>query len=377
MKRVAPWIGGGLAMFSMFFGAGNVIFPLIVGQFAAGHAMMAMLGLICTAVMIPFSGLIAISLYDGNYFKFFNRMGKWPGYVAVVLILALIGPFGGIPRCISLTYATISHSFGGGSILLFSLLFSGLIAFFALKRNRILDILGYVLTPLLLLFLLFFVCKGVFSGQAPDTAPLSAVSSFFYGLKEGYNTMDLLAAFFFASIVCARFSAKSENSRRGLMISTAIGGSLLALVYIGFGFVASHFRAELAGVHPDQLLGAIGSVVLGPYAGVIISMIVALSCLTTAIALSVITSEFLQEHLLGRKVSYQMALFGVLGVSSLVSTLHFSGIVAILAPVLQVMYPALLILCLINILHKITGFKPVKTPVYLVLLFALVAFLAV
>src|SRR5262245_25771526 len=98
----------GLAMFSMFFGAGNIVFPLALGQFTKDQTLYAVLGLTLSAVLVPFTGLISMILFNGDYRAFFQRMGKWPGFLVSVVIMGLIGPFGAIPRCVTLSYSTVA-----------------------------------------------------------------------------------------------------------------------------------------------------------------------------------------------------------------------------------------------------------------------------
>src|ERR1700727_336927 len=97
----------GIAMFSMFFGAGNIIYPLAVGQYAGDKNLFAMLGLILTAAVMPIAGVIAMILFDGNYRQFFGRLGRIPGFLLALIIISLLGPLGSAPRCIALSYSTI------------------------------------------------------------------------------------------------------------------------------------------------------------------------------------------------------------------------------------------------------------------------------
>ncbi|MDN3504138.1 MAG: branched-chain amino acid transport system II carrier protein [Rhabdochlamydiaceae bacterium] len=363
------WVSNGLAMFSMFFGAGNVIFPLMVGYTVKGGVGFALLGLIITAVIVPFSGLIATTLFEGNYLSFFNRLGKVPGAFVTILVLALIGPFGGIPRCITLTYSTLSVYFTSLHLVWFTVIATGVIFLFCFKRNRILDLLGLVLTPVLIVFLLVIVIKGFISGDWNQPDVMDRYDSFIYGLQEGYFTMDLLAAFFFSSIICERLKedrvdkVTHKSLIRHLLKASSVGALLLGLSYIGFATVASLYSDSLASVPSDHLLGAIGHVVLGPYAGFVVCIAVALSCLTTAIALTLVSSEFLQNSIFRGKLPYIWNLVVVLVLTALVSMLEFSGIVKLLAPILNVAYPSFLLLSVLNILYKLFKFKPVKTPV--------------
>src|SRR5690554_6254558 len=101
----------GMAMFSMFFGSGNTVFPVFIGQMAQEQAGAAIGGLLITAVLVPFFGLVCISLFDGKYLDFFKRLGVVPGWGIAILIMSLIGPFAAIPRCIVIAYATFSTFF--------------------------------------------------------------------------------------------------------------------------------------------------------------------------------------------------------------------------------------------------------------------------
>lgn len=358
----------GLAMFSMFFGAGNITFPLIIGQTVEGGLLWALLGLIITAVLIPFSGLMSTVLFEGDYESFFKRIGKIPGMGIIVILICLIGPFGGIPRCITLTYSTLNVYFSGMHLLTFSVMSCLLIFLCSWKRHRILDLIGYVLSPLLILFLLSIIVKGVFFSCSDPMGVSHVVHPFLYGLQEGYNTMDLLASFFFSSLVYQRLKSQEKGGSRSLFLpifkASLIGAALLSLIYVGFSYVAAHHAQALLGTPMDQLLGKIGQIVLGHHAGMVVCMSIALTCLTTATALTVICAEFLQKRICKMRLRYEWALAIILLITIGISSLEFTGIVRLLLPVLQVIYPALLILSLFNIFHKMFDYKPIKFPVF-------------
>ena len=364
-------LSSGFAMFAMFFGAGNLVFPLIIGRFVEGDIFSALAGLLATAVLIPFVGLISMTLYKGDYFAFFNRLGKIPGMLMLILVIALIGPFGGIPRCITLTYAALTPLLPWMNAVWFTIIAGAIVFFFSWKPGRIIDLIGYVLTPLLLISLAAILVKGLFF--SPHTVALKSFSpsSFAFGLKEGYNTMDLPATFFFASIVYQSLKDHLQGTS-GKIVSTSLKASciaagLLALVYAGFCYLAASHSHLLIDTSTDQLLPKIGALVLGPVAEVVIAGAVSMACLTTAIGLVSVSSEFLQNHVLNKKLSYVSCLLIVLMITGLCSMLGFTGIVKMLGPVLSICYPGFIALCLVNLLHKTLNFKPVKTPVFFVL----------
>lgn len=373
-QRASIW-STGLAMFSMFFGAGNIVFPLALGQFTQDKNFFGVSGLIITAVIVPLLGLLAMLLYNGDYIAFFKRIGTVPGFLVALLILGLIGPFGGIPRCITISYSTLSaFGFESFPLSIFSLISIVVIFLFTYRPNKILTLLGYLLTPLLLLSLALIVGIGFF--QMPGLASSSHTSweAFSQGILDGYNTMDLLAAFFFSSVVllCLRRGHVAKDvplreNRRLLWIAFAgslIAAVLLAAVYLAFSFLAAGYSSYLIETPNHQLLGALAYKILGPYAGMIASAAVLFACLTTEIALTVVFAEFLHETIFKEKVSYTFSLGLTLGIAFLISTLHFEGISAFLAPLLQIFYPALIVLCVLNVMHKIYGFQPVKSIFY-------------
>jgi branched-chain amino acid:cation transporter, LIVCS family len=370
MKKIINFeaLSVGLAMFSMFFGAGNVIFPLAIGQHAGDKNLFAILGLIITAVIMPFAGVFAMILYDGNHRHFFYRLGKIPGFLLALMVITLLGPLGSTPRCIALTYSTLKSSFPMISPVIFSAVACTVIFIFTVRRNRILDLLGYLLTPLLLTALAVIVFLGFF--MAPDIhIHEQAGNMFFHGLQEGYNTMDLLAAFFFSSTILSilknRFAQNKVNEYIRISIqASTLGALLLAIVYVGFSFVSAIHGENLDAINKDELLSAITLKIAGPYAGILVCTTIALTCLTTAIALISVFSDFIQQEVFKERISYETTLMGALLITFAISTLQFTGISAFLGPILQICYPGLIVLTFLNISHKLTGFEPLKIPVF-------------
>lgn len=359
-------VSTGLAMFSMFFGAGNVVFPLVVGQKAGDQTFFALLGLLITAVGVPFLGLLAILLFQGNYQKFFARSGKIPGFIVAAAIMLLIGPFGGLPRCIALSYSTMKLSWPLFSFGIFSLISCIVIFLCTFKKNRMLGVLGYFLTPLLLISLTVVVVVGLMTGTSASISTFSPSQSFWHGFMEGYNTMDLLASFFFSAIIYntlrqdLRGDHTPEQEKEIFKISlkaSFIGGALLSLIYVGFCLVSSYHASALEVTDQGEILGALTLKILGPYAGLVASATIALACLTTAIALAAVFAEFLQHSIFQDRISYIQALLITLAAGYAVSLLEFTGIVSLLAPMLQVAYPALIAFTIFNIYSRLKALK--------------------
>jgi LIVCS family branched-chain amino acid:cation transporter len=355
----------GLAIFAMFFGAGNIIFPLALGQNALDQTPWALSGLLLTAVAMPFAGLLAMFRYGGHIRLFFGRFGKIPGLLIASLTIALLGPFGAAPRCIALAYSTMSTSLPGLPLILFGAIACVLILVFAYRENRLLKLLGYVLSPFKVTLLVLIIVKGLM--EAPEIVLVSANTSkifhFRHGLTEGYNTMDLLAAFFFAPLILSSLGRpeKDKNFNRFVLKASAVGAFLLAIIYVGFCYLAYLYAPALEGIPNDRLLGAIAIKILGQHAGLIVSLTVTIACLTTAIALIAAFTSFMQKEVLREKVSYVPLLIVSLLMTFAMTTLEFQGIAHFLNPVLEIFYPALILLTFYNLLMPVPLEKKLQT----------------
>lgn len=382
MKR---WIKSGtlatgLAMFAMFFGAGNIVFPLKLGQFAGSQNTYAVLGMLLTAVVMPIIGLISMILFQSNYQAFFYRLGKLPGTVLILLSLILLGPLFGIPRCITLTYGIFDYVFGDISLFWFSALSCIVIFLCAVSKNWLIDIIAYLLTPILLLFLGILIVKGVINSPATPTATeLSHFRIFLHGLVEGYNTLDVLAALFFSTLILMHIHKSIppplQSNRRyvvkKVLQASFIGGGLLALVYLGMSYTTA-FQSQhpaLTAVSDDHLIAAVALSLLGDHAGIVAGFAVALACLTTAISLTVIFTEFIREHVvIKNKNTYLPVLIFTLLLSFSFSLLGFSGIVKTVVPIIVLVYPVYIGLAICNLAYQLTGFSWVKLPTLVILL---------
>jgi LIVCS family branched-chain amino acid:cation transporter len=203
---------------------------------------------------------------------------------------------------------------------------------------------------------------------------------FLHGLREGYNTMDLLAAFFFSSIILniLRLRLGEERKDAKSYLKTAfhasiVGVILLASIYIGFSYLAAIHGSDLATISKDALLANIAMRIVGPHAGPLVCLTIGLACLTTAIALISAFTDFVQKEIFEGKIAYEIVLIGALGLTFFVSTFEFTGISAFLGPILEICYPGLILLTFLNIAYRIKNFRPIKTPVFLT--FAVSAFL--
>ena len=202
VKKKMIVLSAGFALFSMFFGSGNLVFPLLVGQESGGHFMLASLGIIFTGVMVPFLGLLGMMLCRGSLKEFFSPLGKMATFIFSFIALSLMGPFGVLARCFTVAHGAIQTIFPEFPLVVASLCFCALIYVMTIKKNKIVSTLGSYLTPILLLSIgaiAFFAFKeGSFESVPDFQATIGGWSAFKNGFLQGYQTMDLLAAFFFS-----------------------------------------------------------------------------------------------------------------------------------------------------------------------------------
>ncbi|NGX63728.1 MAG: Branched-chain amino acid transport system 2 carrier protein [Candidatus Anoxychlamydiales bacterium] len=231
-------LSAGLAIFSMLFGAGNVIYPLVAGALSQDKYIFTTLGFLISSVVFGFLGTLSIMLFEGDFSKFFAKLGKMPGFILTLFIMCLIGPFGAMPRIVCVAYGSITNIFPQTHLIYFSIGTCLLTFFFCIKRKRILDVLGYVLTPILLVSLLSIIIVGLFKTSHLPTSDYTYSKAISTGFNQGNQTMDLFGALCFSSMVYnifkARISLKENENKKILsyaITSAFIGLILLAIIY--------------------------------------------------------------------------------------------------------------------------------------------------
>ncbi len=344
----------------------------MLGKNVGDHLGPAIVGFGLTAVVVPFLGLAAMVLFQADYHRFFGRLGKIPGALLILLLQLLLGPLGVIPRLVTLMHAMATPYFPDLSLTLFNILMAAVIFGCCVRRQRMIGVLGAILTPLILVSLFVLVGVGLAQGSSfsPDLMP--AKESFYNGLAGGYHTMDLIAAFLFATLILPHFQketdpmGKQEGLFKKMFFSSLIAAGLLFLTYVGLCLISVYHGWMLdADCPPEQMLSAISVELLGPVGGGIAAIAVITACLTTAITLTSIFADYLRKDLCKEKIRPLPALAATLIVVMLFANLGFSGIAAFLVPIVQIVYPGLILLSILNVLHVLYGYQRVKWPVFL------------
>ena len=233
----------GFALFSMFFGAGNVIFPPFLGMEAGSQWLTGFSAYFIADIGLAMMGMFAL-LRVGSSEKVLERAGKVPAEILMCAIILCIGPMVAIPRTSASTYEmAIAPNLSGVSPVVFSVVFFAVILALCIKESAVVDIVGKVLTPLLLVGLFAIIIKGVITPLG-DIAPLAQIDNVAVtGIKAGYQTMDALAALPFGIIVLQSVTAKGYQ--RGQSQLRVVGGAALLAGVLLLGVYGS----GLSGCH--------------------------------------------------------------------------------------------------------------------------------
>jgi LIVCS family branched-chain amino acid:cation transporter len=368
MKTKWLVLSTGFALFSMFFGSGNLVFPITVGQESGGHYLLSAFGIIFTGVLVPSLGVFGVMLYKGNIDQFFSSFGKKGVFLFSFLALALMGPFGVLARCLTVAHGALLLLVPNVSLELTSALLCLTIFVLTLNRSKIVTILGSILTPFLLISIASISFFGLSQGELSSTSEVTQWSALKNGFFQGYQTMDLLAAFFFSKFVIGHLYSNPKTASDETLLhkvflkASMIGGGILSIIYYALVLLGWNYSPILLNQPPQEMLGIIAMASLGSYAAPCVCVAVIFACMTTAIILTSLFADFIRTEVSQNKLGNAPALLITLAISFFVSTLDFAGIAKFLGPILEMVYPALIALTLFNIANKYWGVKSTHWP---------------
>lgn len=346
-----------LALFSMFFGAGNLIFPPMLAVEAGDNFWPAILGFLGTGALLPVLAVIAIAMAGANVRDLAQRAGTVFGVIFPILAYLSIGAFYALPRTGAVSMETaISPLFGvegTAAYAIYNIIFFGVALALSWNPIRIMDTLGRFLVPALVVLLIVMIAVSLTRWDAEPSAPSEAYTdgAFTTGLLEGYLTMDSIAALAFAIVVISTLQNKGYQGRQ-LVNSTIIAGVgaglMLALIYLGLAGVGRVLPNGAEFENGAGLLASAANQTMGMAGQIIFSLVVILACLTTAVGLITATSEYFSEQFAG---PYRMwaVIFTVW--SMIFATQGLSFIMTIAAPVIGFLYPPAIALILVTLIE--------------------------
>lgn len=369
-------VTAGLAIFSMLFGAANIMFPVQAGVNSGSKFIWGITGFLTTAVILPVIGLIAVILFNGDYDAFFARLGKIPGMVAIGFCMSVIGPFIAMSRVVTLSYTMLTPFLPYVSLPIFSILFCGITFAATYQENKIIDLLGHIISPTLLISLGIILIKGLLNPMALTPVDTPGWQVFYEQAKLGYLHLDLLGGIFFASIVLTilKNTMKDHDDYNVKTLAWTgmkagfFGCFLLGLVYTGMALLGAFYGSTIQASNGAELFSRISFKIMGTGGALVIATAVAMACFSTIIALATVLAEYTQQELTNNKLSYTTCLAGVLALTATISCYGLDTIMAFSLPIILTCYPVIVVITFINIAYKLWGFSYIKVPTSIALL---------
>lgn len=370
----------GFALFSMFFGAGNLILPPFLGKNAGSLWFWVTIGFFITAVIIPMIGILAHAKLQGTMYDFGKKVSPIFSliYCFVVYTICIALP---APRTASVTHEmAIAPYFSNSSSLVTSTIYFGLVFLFTMNRSKVLNLLGKFLTPLIIIILLAIIFVGFFT--APDMiAPTTLKAPFVDGLLEGYQTFDAIASIVVGGVlvISMNFNTNTTFEEKKELITKAgfIAGIGLLIIYAGLIYNGVLFSSTFSeSANRTEILNSLSNQTLGNIGSVFLSVLVALACFTTAVGIITGTADYFKGiSNNSQKVFTITAIIScLLGIA--VGQFDVKYIINIALPALMFIYPITIILIVLNVLpEKYTSTLVFKSVVAATFLFSIPDFL--
>ena len=374
MQKMKDIMVVGFALFAMFFGAGNLIFPPFLGLVSGDSWITGFTGFILADVGLALLAILASAKCNGEVSKVLGRSGKYLSIVLGCSIMICLGPLLAIPRTAATTYEMgIMPLVDGFNPIIFSIIFFVLTLVLTIKPSKVIDIIGSFLTPTLLIALAVLIIAGILNplGDISHTPMIDNV--FAEGINQGYQTMDTLGAAALSTVVIATIvnkGYKDEKLKVKLTLQAGIIASIgLCLVYGGLTYLGATVSNKYGiDVVQTSLIVNITSMLLGQPGKIILAIIVGLACLTTSVGLTSATGQYFTK-LTNGKLKYETIVIIVCIFSAIVSNFGVSTIIKFSAPILSLIYPATVTLIILTLFgEKIKNDNVFKFSTYMALI---------
>ncbi|KOS26709.1 branched-chain amino acid transporter [Bacillus anthracis] len=354
----------GLMLFALFFGAGNLIFPPMLGQKAGENVWIANAGFLVTGVGLPLLAVTAFAFSGENDLQSLaSRVHPVFGIVFTIVIYLAIGPFYAIPRTGTVSFEIgikpfLSKEAGPTPLTLFTIVFFRITCLLSLNPTKIVDIVGKILTPIKLTVIGMLVIVAFIHPIGKMQAPSEAYTShaFFKGFQEGYLTIDTLAAFVFGIIIMNAIKEKGAKTKKQIMVvcakATTIAATILAIIYTALSYMGASSVEKLGHLkNGAEVLAKVSNYYFGSYGAILLGVMITVACLTTTVGLITACAAFF--HKLLPKLSYKKIAIILCVFSTIVANLGLTQLIAITLPVLITIYPIAIILIFLTFLHSV------------------------
>ncbi|MBK5444694.1 MULTISPECIES: branched-chain amino acid transport system II carrier protein [unclassified Peribacillus] len=352
----------GLMLFSMFFGAGNLIFPPFLGASSGTSFWPAIAGFVATGVGLPILVLLAVSLVKGGAQTIGARVHPIFSTLFMVVIYLSIGPFLAIPRNANVAYEMGFKPYLGDSmnqslfLFLFTAVFFTIVYVISLNPEKMETFMGRWITPTLLLAMVILCVVGFVKLDAPFQAPTDAYATgaFSKGFIEGYNTMDALAALAFGIVILTSIQQRGISDRKQLTRYTLkaglIAGLLLSLVYISLGVMGARMAADGSFENGTEILTVASTLLLGKGGKILLGVIFTLACFTTVVGLTTACGQYFSNLI--PKANYKTLILIVTLVGFILSNMGLNQILKVSVPFLVMAYPLTIVLIVLTFFSR-------------------------
>ncbi|WP_346888035.1 branched-chain amino acid transport system II carrier protein [Clostridium sp. UBA1056] len=348
----------GFALFAMFFGAGNLIFPTFLGVESGTSWITGFLGFVLADVGLAILSIMAVAKCNGDISEIFGKAGEKLAIVLGAAIMICLGPLLAIPRTAATTYEMgIAPILNGVSPIVFSIIFFIMTMILSIKPSRVIDIIGQVLTPILIITLLLLILVGIINPIDSVNVAARIENVFAEGVIQGYQTMDALGAVAFASIIITTLINKGYKSEKKKIKLTfqacmvaAIGLVVVygGLAYLGATIAKGYENIPLKEIVQTSVIVNITDILLGKPGKILLAVIIGLACLTTAIGLTAATAQYFDKVSKG-KWKYKEIVIFVCVFSGIVANFGVSSIIKFSLPILSIIYPPTVVLIILSL----------------------------
>ena len=357
MNKTKNLLVTSFALFSLFFGAGNLLLPPLLGYNAGENWLWVILGFIITAVVIPIIGIYAHAKLQGTLYDFGKKVSPIFSFIYCVLIY-IISVAIPSPRTAAATHEIAIHPNFGTSPLLTSSIYFVLVLLFTLNRSKILNVIGKYLTPFIVIMLLLVIGIGLFSAQMV-TNPSQFKAPVVNGIIEGYQTFDAIGAAVVGAVIIISINLKTnasfEAKKSLIKKSGLIAGLGLFIIYAGLISVGAFYGSEIninsalsSDMQRANLLSGISTKALGAFGNTVLSILIALACFTTAVGIVTGTADYFKGLINNSQTVYIITAIVACVFGVVVGQLDFHSIIVIALPVLLFIYPITIVLILLN-----------------------------
>lgn len=353
-------IGLGFMTFALFLGAGNIIFPPQVGQLAGFNLWWAALGFLLTGVGLPLLTVVALAKVGGGMPVLTSPIGKAAGLILGIAVYLTIGPLFATPRTATVSFEIGLVPFVGDSSLslaIYSLIFFIAVMLISLYPGRLLDTVGKLITPFLILGLVVLAMAAIFwpAGTVDTPQGLYLEQSFAQGFTQGYQTMDALGALVFGIVIVNAIKARNITDSK-LVTRYAIWSGIIAAICLALVYLSLIWLGASSGILAPNattgapILNAFVNDAFGPLGNVILAIVITLACLTTAIGLVSACGMYFSSFL---PFSYRTVVIVISLLCMLVTNLGLEQLIRIAVPVLLTIYPIAIVLVLLSLARSL------------------------